>query len=51
MFLQVSNTFSRKNTLNIDPASISWNRVVDLNDSALTNINIGAKSKKTFAPT
>lgn len=38
-------TFKRKNKLNIDPKSISWRRVVDLNDSALTNILVGAKSK------
>jgi formate--tetrahydrofolate ligase len=39
-------TFRRKNPLNIDPSSISWNRVVDLNDSALTNVKIGTVSKK-----
>jgi formate--tetrahydrofolate ligase len=39
-------TFRRKNLLNIDPASTSWNRVVDLNDSALTNVKIGTVSKK-----
>lgn len=38
-------TFRRKNKLNIDSTSISWRRVVDLNDSALTNIKIGTKSK------
>lgn len=39
-------TFRRKNPLNVDPGSISWNRVVDLNDSALTNIKIGTVSKR-----
>ncbi len=39
-------TFRRKNLLDIDPNSISWNRVVDLNDSALTNVKIGTVSKK-----
>ncbi len=39
-------TFRRKNPLNIDPSSTSWNRVVDLNDSALTNVKIGTVSKK-----
>jgi formate--tetrahydrofolate ligase len=39
-------TFRRKNPLNIDPSTISWNRVVDLNDSALTNVTIGTVSKK-----
>jgi formate--tetrahydrofolate ligase len=41
-------TFRRKNPLNIDPSTISWNRVVDLNDSALTNINVGKVSKHEF---
>jgi formyltetrahydrofolate synthetase len=41
-------TFRRKNPLNIDPSTISWNRVVDLNDSALTNINVGKVSKYEF---
>lgn len=39
-------TFRRKNPLNIDPSTTSWNRVVDLNDSALTNVKIGTVSKK-----
>lgn len=39
-------TFRRKNLHDIDPNSISWNRVVDLNDSALTNVKIGTVSKK-----
>ncbi len=38
-------TFKRPNKLNIDPDSITWRRVVDLNDSALTNIKVGAVSK------
>jgi formate--tetrahydrofolate ligase len=38
-------TFRRANPNNIDPNSISWRRVVDLNDSAMTNINIGKISK------
>ncbi|MFQ6107400.1 MAG: formate--tetrahydrofolate ligase [Thermoplasmata archaeon] len=38
-------TFRRKNPLNIDSSTISWNRVVDINDSALTNIKIGTVSK------
>jgi formate--tetrahydrofolate ligase len=37
--------FRRKNPLNIDPNSITWRRVVDLNDSAVTNIKVGAVSK------
>ena len=39
-------TFRRKNLLDIDPSTTSWNRVVDLNDSALTNVKIGTVSKK-----
>ncbi len=38
-------TFKRKNLLNIDPNSITWRRVVDLNDSASTNVDLGTKSK------
>jgi len=38
-------TFKRTNPKNIDPNSITWHRVVDLNDSALTNINVGKISK------
>jgi formate--tetrahydrofolate ligase len=38
--------FKRKNELNIDPSSITWRRVVDLNDSALTTIKVGTVSKK-----
>lgn len=38
--------FRRKNRLNIDPNSITWRRVVDLNDSALTNVNIGMVTKR-----
>ncbi len=41
-------TFKRANPHNIDPNSISWHRVVDLNDSAMTNIKIGIKSKHPF---
>jgi formate--tetrahydrofolate ligase len=39
-------TFKRKNELNIDPSSISWRRVVDLNDSAQTTVTIGTQSKQ-----
>ena len=34
-----------KNPLNIDPMSISWNRVVDMNDVALRNIITGLGGK------
>ncbi|MFQ6127808.1 MAG: formate--tetrahydrofolate ligase [Thermoplasmata archaeon] len=39
-------TFRRKNPMDIDPSTISWNRVVDINDAALTNIRIGTVSKR-----
>lgn len=38
-------TFRRANPNNIDPNTISWRRVVDLNDSAMTTVTIGTKSK------
>jgi len=38
----LDNSLKRKNRLNIDPATISWNRVVDLNDRwALEEVIIG----------
>jgi len=38
----LDNALKRKNRLNIDPSTISWNRVVDLNDRwALEDIVIG----------
>lgn len=37
--------FRRKNLLGIDPSTISWNRVVDINDAALTNVKIGTVSR------
>lgn len=36
--------------LNIDPDSILWNRVVDVNDRALRNIVIGLKAGQADAP-
>ncbi len=38
-------TFKRANPNNIDADSITWRRVVDLNDSAMTTITLGTKSK------
>ena len=38
-------TFRRKNELDIDPSTITWRRVVDLNDSAQTTVTIGTQSK------
>ncbi len=37
----LDNSLAKKNPLNIDPLTISWNRVVDLNDRALRHIVIG----------
>ncbi len=37
--------YRRKNKLDIDPETISWNRVVDINDAALTTIEIGTESR------
>ena len=38
----LDNTLKRKNKFNVDPSSISWNRVVDLNDRwALEEVIVG----------
>jgi formate--tetrahydrofolate ligase len=37
----LDNSLAKKNPLNIDPLTISWNRVVDLNERALRHIVIG----------
>lgn len=37
--------FRRKNELNIDPDTITWRRVVDLNDAAQTTVTIGTESR------
>ena len=39
-----------KNPLNIDPLSITWNRVVDMNDVALRNIVIGLGGRRGGIP-
>jgi formyltetrahydrofolate synthetase len=36
--------------LNIDPYSITWNRVVDINDRALRNVTVGLGSKDDGRP-
>jgi formate--tetrahydrofolate ligase len=41
----VDNHISRGNSLNIDPLSITWKRVVDMNDRALRQIVIGLGGK------
>ena len=38
----IDNTIqSKSNTLNLDPRTISWKRVIDMNDRALRNIVVG----------
>ena len=39
-----------KNPLNIDPLTITWNRVVDMNDVALRNIVIGLGGRRGGIP-
>ncbi len=37
----LDNSLFRKNRLRLDPKSVNWNRVVDINDRSLRNIKIG----------
>ncbi len=37
----IDNHIHHGNTLNIDPAKITWHRAVDMNDRALRNVTIG----------
>ena len=41
----IDNKLMRGNPLNIDPYSITWKRVVDMNDRALRNVVIGLGGK------
>jgi formate--tetrahydrofolate ligase len=41
----IDNKLMRKNPLNIDPYSITWKRVVDMNDRALRKVVIGLGGK------
>ena len=41
----IDNKLMRGNPLNIDPDSITWKRVVDMNDRALRNIIVGLGGK------
>ena len=43
----IDHSLFRKNRLKIDPKSITWKRVVDINDRALRNIKIGLGGKKS----
>lgn len=42
----LDNAIFRGNPLDIDPNSITWNRVLDVNDRFLRNISIGMGSKR-----
>jgi formate--tetrahydrofolate ligase len=46
----IDNKLMRNNPLNIDPYSITWKRVVDMNDRALRNIIIGLGEKLDGVP-
>ncbi|MBR4373003.1 MAG: formate--tetrahydrofolate ligase [Treponema sp.] len=46
----IDNHIHQTNALRIDPRTISWKRVVDLNDRALRNITIGLGGKTNGVP-
>lgn len=46
----IDNKLMRGNPLNIDPHSITWKRVVDMNDRALRNIIVGLGGKADGIP-
>ena len=46
----LDNSLQKGNPLNIDPFSITWNRVVDVSDRALRNIVIGLGGKMDGVP-
>ncbi|RMG85988.1 MAG: formate--tetrahydrofolate ligase, partial [Chloroflexi bacterium] len=46
----IDNRLMRGNPLNIDPYSITWKRVVDVNDRALRNIVVGLGGKWDGVP-
>ena len=46
----IDNSLLKKNTLDIDPFSITWRRVVDVSDRALRNIIIGLGGKEHGVP-
>jgi formate--tetrahydrofolate ligase len=46
----IDNRLMRGNPLNIDPYSITWKRVLDVNDRALRNIVIGLGGKDDGVP-
>jgi len=46
----IDNHILKRNKLNIDPNTISWNRVLDVSDRALRNIVIGLGGKANGIP-
>ena len=46
----IDNKLMRNNPLNIDPYSITWKRVLDMNDRALRNIVVGLGEKLDGVP-
>ncbi|MDD5449962.1 MAG: formate--tetrahydrofolate ligase [Candidatus Omnitrophica bacterium] len=46
----LDNSLLKKNKLNIDPMSVTWRRVVGVNDRALRNIEIGLGGKEDGIP-
>ncbi|MFC1485423.1 formate--tetrahydrofolate ligase [Candidatus Latescibacterota bacterium] len=46
----IDNSLQKGNPLNINPWSISWNRVMDVSDRSLRNIIIGLGSKEDGVP-
>ncbi len=46
----IDNQLQRRNGLELDPHSITWNRVLDVNDRVLRNIVIGLGSKADGNP-
>ncbi len=46
----IGGSLWHKNPLNIDPYSISWNRVIDMNDVALRSVVVGLGGKRGGVP-
>ncbi|HLN11974.1 MAG TPA: formate--tetrahydrofolate ligase, partial [bacterium] len=46
----IDNHLFQNNTLDIDPANITWRRVLDVNDRVLRNIVVGLGSKEDGVP-
>jgi formate--tetrahydrofolate ligase len=46
----IDNQLQQRNGLDLDPHSITWNRVLDVNDRVLRNIVVGLGSKADGAP-